>query len=258
VYLATTVCFTQSKIRPVTILLLLIGTFLLYKSNSRTALGSAFFGFGLCGFIVFKDTYLRPERARQLIHIRPELILGLLTVGIIGGILTMSLAGVDLSALVDRVLTKGRGPSVGSYNAADLIASRMFLAEESYHYFLSSPIYGVGFGTSGNPFWIATYGHSIAHAPIEKGFIFTAVLEEIGLIGFVGFIILIGGLYRMLAAHQNYPGKVMLFTLLLINCGQVHLFSYGGAGLMHWMFVLSAGLCMRTQPLGLPKRSNYK
>jgi len=66
-------------------------------------------------------------------------------------------------------------------------------------------------------------------APIEKGNLYLAVLEELGLIGLLLFFAwLIFSYFRVV--KKNLFGLPVFFTILMLNFGESVLFSPGGVG----------------------------
>jgi hypothetical protein len=107
--------------------------------------------------------------------------------------------------------------------------------EESWENFLSSPLTGINFGTSRDPYFVETA--TLLSAPTEKGFIITAVLEEIGLIGMAAFL---GFLYLMvwrLWRDGNIIGLSVFVGFFILNFGEMTFFSLGGTGLFLWSMV---------------------
>jgi len=112
---------------------------------------------------------------------------------------------------------------------------RVGIVQESFTTFLENPVYGIGFGTSNtvefkeSATWIS--------APYEKSFIFTAILEETGIIGFIFFMIFLWMLFKHFHVRRSYLALMILLSVLLINIGEANLLSFGGAGLLIWCFL---------------------
>lgn len=146
--------------------------------------------------------------------------------------------------IADRIMDfalKGLAGRVYTVEVEDLTATRMGLIEQSWRVFLDSPLTGLNFGTSTSPYFIQNA--SAFSAPTEKGFIPTAVLEEIGIIGAVFFIVFLFLLFRKLVQDENIIGFGVLAGFLIQNLGEMMFFSFGGAGLFSWSIV-GAGIAV--------------
>jgi hypothetical protein len=118
--------------------------------------------------------------------------------------------------------------------------------------FANSPIVGNGFGVYADglfPGGIVEFAGIPVSAPVEKGVLPTAVLEETGLIGFIFFGYMIFALIRNLWKRTELPILGMLFACLFINLGEAILLSPGNIGLHVWLLI---GWCLR---IGAPGSS---
>ncbi len=106
------------------------------------------------------------------------------------------------------------------------------------------PWTGIGFGISSiSPSSMTITREPIfglaVNAPVEKGILPLAVLEEVGVIGFMIFAM--WAFFAFLSAIANDDGRLsVLFTIFLINLAESTLFSPGGAGLL---FIVLLGWC---------------
>lgn len=117
--------------------------------------------------------------------------------------------------------------------------SRGALIQLSWDNFLSNPLLGIGFGIASNRLdfkiqFDETLGIPIS-ASIEKGLIFTQVLEEIGIVGFILWLILLTVLIRPLLRINNFVPLWIFLVCLLTNFGEATFFSMGGVGLYIWL-----------------------
>lgn len=112
--------------------------------------------------------------------------------------------------------------------------------ENQWKNFLDSPLTGHGFGIypSGYiPVGVTTFMGIPISAPVEKGFIPTAILEETGVIGTVLFLLFLGILFKQLVKNRDVRWTAMFFGCLFINFGEAVIFSVGGIGLHYWMLI---------------------
>jgi len=125
------------------------------------------------------------------------------------------------------------------------MASRGNGIESHWQHFLEEPLIGNGFGVYPDGQWLTPpvmfMGLPIS-APVEKGFLPTAVLEEIGLIGAGAFLLLVVALVRRAYRTGDNVWTGVLLTCLFLNLGEAMFFSMGGDGMLIWIWM---GLAMR-------------
>ncbi len=122
-------------------------------------------------------------------------------------------------------------------------AARGRVIYQSWVNFLEHPVFGIGFGIPSsldvtNITVDPIFGLPISSS-VEKGNIYSAVLEETGFIGTAFFVMIIITLFTA-------PGVVaasipILIAGLAVNLGEAIFFSMGGVGLLLWVMVGFAG-----------------
>ena len=116
---------------------------------------------------------------------------------------------------------------------------------DQWQNFRAHPFIGTGFGVNpgggfvGSP--VTVLGIPIS-APVEKGFLPTAVLEEVGIPGALAFLVLVGALVRQAYRTGDLVWLAVLLTCLFVNLGEAVFFSMGGLGLLFWLWM---GLAIR-------------
>lgn len=126
--------------------------------------------------------------------------------------------------------------------------SRGLLIKQSFENFAANPWLGIGFGVPSN---LSTFnvqrdpifGFPIG-APIEKGFIVSAILEEVGTVGAFFFVLLIASLLVAVVRKSSFAIVWMFLACLFVNIGEMIFFSLGGLGLYTWLLIgLSTASC---------------
>lgn len=99
---------------------------------------------------------------------------------------------------------------------------------------------GIGFGIASDPLNmnIKYFKDIPVSAPIEKGNLLLAILEEVGLYGFILFMIWILILFRLVIANSS-SDLIVLLTFLLFNLGEAGLFSPKGYGMLYLIVITS-------------------
>jgi len=142
---------------------------------------------------------------------------------------------------LEFVITKGNAVDVSSFwEAYNMSRGRLF--EEMIENIQQYPLFGIGFGIASDsqsmrisydPF----FGLPI-QAPVEKGIIFVAILEEVGITGFILFLLWIKGLVNR-AINIGGMSVFIIITIFLLNMAEATLFSPGGMGLINLILLTS-------------------
>jgi O-antigen ligase len=214
--------------------------YFIWLSRSRT--GGASLVLGL--FLVFVLTYM--PAARRFVRGRLTMSRGcLVAVGVMlalaGIVVDLATRGAVIQALRGFMFKYAIDTKSGS-----VLSSRQGLIEASWQIFLERPLFGLGFEVSLNPYFVQNA--TLFTAPIEKGFLPTAILEEVGIFGTVPFVLFLLTLIASLWGRRNAVGLAMLMTFLATNLGEVLIFAFGGPGLLSWMLV-AAGILIGEQCL---------
>lgn len=160
-------------------------------------------------------------------------------------LLTFLLINIYLDEFI-LYLVKGSG----SDNFTDIAMSSrgpLFLA--MWNNIISNPILGIGFGVpTDNIFFnfedASSFAGIIISYPIEKGILFFALLEELGLIGFFLFIILLTVVVYF-PLKTNVLGAMLGISILSSNITEATFMSFGGAGLILFIFFTVGVMSLR-------------
>jgi len=164
----------------------------------------------------------------------------------IGRTLAMSLSGMVVLAIGLVSSTALRGELMGfifKYQATNIdeaLISRSGGIESQWHSFLQSPVFGHGFGIypwGDFPSGVVEVMGIPISAPVEKGFLPTAILEEIGLIGALAFLLFIVWMGKRAARQGDVRWLAVFFACIFVNVGEMVFFSVGGIGLFYWLLL---------------------
>ena len=157
---------------------------------------------------------------------------------------------------VQQFLAKGKETELDVANL--LISARGELMSRSMQNFGEHPFLGIGLGVP-SEFEAASFidrrvvyvaGVPVS-ASVEKGFLPTAMLEEMGLIGTGLTLVLLGVMAISILGRGEVWVVWVFFTALLQNAGEAVLFSLGGKGLFIWLML---GICYAVSTLRLSRR----
>lgn len=134
-----------------------------------------------------------------------------------------------------------KGSTQGDQDLLSLyIASRHMVIEPMLENIKDHLLFGIGFGVASlenntlifrSDFFDIPIG-----APVEKSLTPIAVLEELGSLGFIIFILWIWTALRK-SITLGLPSFAMVFFILLINLTESLLFSMGGMGMLIWIML---------------------
>ena len=129
-------------------------------------------------------------------------------------------------------------------------ASRGAPIERSLRNFYANPVLGIGFGVPSDPGQLRVSRVPVLGiplgAPVEKGFTGTAVLEELGIVGFLFFLIMTVLVLRPAFRKRSGAAPAALAVAAFsVTIGESVLFAVGGHGLMTWIFLGLAGVLGR-------------
>lgn len=159
-------------------------------------------------------------------------------------------AGPLLTGKLSKYLFKG-SEATTLLGAAD--ASRGGLVESMFLNIKKHPWTGIGFGIASDPARMEVerdpvFGLPLS-APVEKGVMPIAVVEEVGIFG---ALMVLGWVLVVLSrgARGGAPQFAVLITLVLVNFGESMFFSVGGMGML--LLILLAGAVTGEQRMAGP------
>ncbi len=208
---------------------------MLFLSESRGAMLAAGGGLAL-SYLLARGLNLQKVRGafRNLRHKRVFLLF-------VCTLFTGALFFDKVSNMIERTISK-RTENHTIASAFD--ASRGGLIAKSMKNFYANPVLGIGFGVASKPADMKVVREPVFGLPvsasIEKGNMYSAILEEIGFSGFLLF----GGVLLVLLNSICRSGQLemvwLFFAALLVNLGEAVLFSPNGIGMLVWILMLMA------------------
>ena len=223
--------------------LLLLGTLagswaLVFLSNARTGFYAALIGL-LSAILI----HLVGNRKRQLLEGVSGSRVGILATALVVGLVVY---GPTVQPAMTGFFEESTSRALT--NPEDILQrSRGALMMSSMENFFDSPLAGIGFGipsraesaVKGFEGVERVYGIPVG-ASVEKGFMPTAMLEEVGLVGTALLLVFIVVLSWPVVQWGGIAINWMYWTTLAINGGAAVFFSLGGLGLIMWLLI---GFC---------------
>lgn len=225
------------------VLLLLCAPILIYKTGSRTAMGTWLAGLFFV-FFLFMNT-----SGRMVGAVWKQRALTLLAIGgILGGVVLLTTPGMR-AAVARFALKYTSEESSLEVDTETLMVTRQGLIDSQLVNFAESPWIGNGFQVSkelGEKDYFSWTQY--LSAPIEKGVWVTAVLEEGGVFGMLLFVLFLLIVFPTLIVRKAYLGVSALFVFVVANLGEFNLFSMSANGGIMWALVF-VGLALDAQRL---------
>ncbi|HEY2036383.1 MAG TPA: hypothetical protein VGG96_05170 [Steroidobacteraceae bacterium] len=215
---------------------------LIVLSKARTA----GFGAGVGILAALMSRMLGRRRHGQAKLGRPILISGLAC----GVLAVLAVTTGQVSKIVTDYAYKGSAGKAQNLNQA-FYASRGGGALSEWDDFLQKPLLGNGFGVYPDGEFPAgvVYFHGIPiSAPIEKGFLPTAILQEGGALGGGLLTLVIALLSRRAWRNTDLRWRAMFVACLALNAGECVFLSPGGIGMFDWLLLSLAMFSYRTNP----------
>jgi hypothetical protein len=202
---------------------------LIFLSKARSAMLS--FSFSL--FIALLFFFLNPFKKKFYLGIFKYkslfFIILLFLIFLIFYLLLIS----ETTNFINNFITKNNNEEFDSLFKIYL-QSRNVLIEPMIENINKNFITGIGFGIASDPLSMNIQLDPFLKLPIgaavEKGTIYIAILEELGIFGFILFVMWVFILFYKVGIY-SLGSMIILITILLINIGEAVLFSIGGIGL---------------------------
>lgn len=223
--------FSVKKWDKLYLLLLLLSPLLIYKTGSRTAMGTYVAGLF---FVTFTFMCAHGVGAKW----KGKALSALFLIGMLGGIALVATPSMRQSVAQFVFKTQGAEIAKESQTFERFTSSRQGLMDRAIKNFHESPWIGNGFQVSEmqKDMRIDSWKQLLS-APIEKGVWVVAVLEEGGIFGMVLFCLFLLIAFSCLLSRQAFIGAAVLFVFIVSNLGEFTFFSMSADGGLFWAMV---------------------
>lgn len=218
--------------------LLLCCPILIYKTSSRTGMGSFLLGLGYVVWLFMRARGIGARWRGKVMGIATTMVFFCILV-------VVAVPSVRNGAIRFALKWSGEGERK-ELSTENVFSSRQGKIDQCLANFRRKPLIGNGFQVSEDMSYMSNKGGLILSAPIEKGVWIYAVLEEGGAIGFVLFAGFLLFAVHTLAKRRCYIGAGCLFVCALTNLGEFTFFSMTYMGGFIWAMVF-AGVAMDVQ-----------
>lgn len=225
--------FSIKKFDRLYLFMLLCCMIVCYKTSSRTGMGTFVAG---CGMVT-----LLFMRSRSVGRGWKTKVMGLSTgVAILGAVVVIAVPSLRQSAT--NFVLKTRTGEKADLSFENVTSSRAGAKDLAVMGLKRSPFLGNGFQVS----WEMQYEHrsgllDYLAAPIEKGVLIYAILEEGGIVGMILFCGWLIYLFPALIKRHAYEMACVFFAFIVANMGEFCIFSMTYIGGFYWTMVLASG-----------------
>lgn len=201
-------------------------------TQSRTSFAAMFVG--ILAMVGLSFILVRRQSIRVRMKVSRYTLAGALVIAGVGVLIADAMTGQAITQKVVAFANKG-GKSE-TFDLDQAMSSRQTVVETSWRNFLESPLIGIGFEVAKTEYF--QKHATLFYAPIEKGFLPVAVLEETGIIGTLFFVVFLMAYLLSLARDLNVPGIILFLTFLAVNCGEAMFFGVAGHGGFGWLWFI--------------------
>ena len=205
---------------------------LIFLTRARTGAFAAAFA---VAFVMLTHLLSR-RRTRQHASLgRPVLIAAIAGLALLGAAIATGKVGKFVTAFAYKDYSEAHRNLGGAF-----YESRGGGVVSEWQNFTHSPWLGNGFGVYPDgrfPAGVVMFDGIPISAPIEKGFLPTAILEEGGIVGAAGLVLLIAWLARRAWRTQELRWRAMFVACLAVNVGECVFLSAGGIGILMWLLM---------------------
>lgn len=234
-FLFADLVFSIKKWDPLYVVMLLICPILIYKTSSRTGMGTFIAGMGFVSFCVLQARGMGTHWKNRVVS-----TLIVCSIAFVAAILAVP----SLREGAMRYALKWTGDKDASKETLTMetvVKSRQSLIDVSVYNFKKNPILGNGFQVS-EEMAHTKYGSisKLLSAPIEKGVWIYAIPEEGGVVGMILFSGWLVFLFPTLIKRRAYVAAATFFTFAFANLGEFSFFSMSYVGGLYWSLALAA------------------
>lgn len=210
------------------ILIIPVLIYMIILTQARTAAVSVFLSFITTLFIVNMPVIRQNFKVKGSLFIK--LLLAIFVVIIVIG-LYPSLLDVAHDFVFKRE----------SSGIDEAMSSRSRGLSSQWENFLASPIIGNGFGVYAGPIPANNVQYFMGipiSAAVEKGFLPTALLEEVGILGAIPFLFMMYSIIKLVLKNKAPSWVCMFFASIFINIGEFVFFSTAAMGIFYWIIMI--------------------
>lgn len=233
VFLLSDLLFCVARVNVLYLILLFCCPILVYKTGSRTAMGTLIVGCLSVFWCLLRNQDLPKTWRRRMLK---SLVVG----GVLMIILGLCLPTVREKTAQFILKFDKNVASISDVALVEVTATRQGKFDECLYNFKRSPLIGNGFQVSEEYDGLNVPVSKLMSAPVEKGFLIGALLEEGGVIGICLFGVFVFFMCGQLLKKRCYVAFCTFCAMLVSNCGEFTIFSMTAVGGFHWTLVFCA------------------
>ena len=229
VFLVGDLVFNIRKVDKFYLMMIANAVLLVYKSSSRTGMGTMLAGIMFIGLQFMNARGVKKAWRAKVVNFM--LIFGMLFSAGVAVVPSVREKAIEFILKQEKHTID----STTTIESEAVLATRQFLMDEEIANWKESPAIGNGFQVSKNMINVQRSGLlSYLSAPIEKGVWVTAILEEGGVVGLVLFILFWLPATCKLWARHVYVAAALLIANVVCNLAEFCMFSMSSEGGFVW------------------------
>ena len=215
------------------LLLVVLGFVLIFKTSSRTAMGSMLAGIGMASWLLMQSRGIGQRWKGKVVSVMSMVV-------ILFVCMVFCVPGIQRKA-ASFLLKFDEAYDFSELTMEELTTTRQGSVDIAMYNFRKKPLTGNGFQVAEYMIYMTRNSwKDYLTAPVEKGVWVTAVLEEGGVVGFVlfaGFLLIA---FFTFVHRKAYIAASILFTMAVVNMGEFTLFSMTSTGGIVWSILFFA------------------
>lgn len=226
--------FSIKKWDKLYVLLLLACPLVIYRTSSRTGMGTFIAGIGMTLFMLMQS---RGVGRRWKSRVMSKAFI----FGFFGLVAVLILPGLR-ERIAQYALKFGDRTEKREVTATDVLATRQAIMDEAMRNFVQKPITGNGFQVSREmEHQKRTTFKDYLFAPVEKGVWVYAILEEGGVIGMIIWVSWLLSLFTKLYKRKSFVMAATFFAFFMSNTGEFTIFAMTYMGGFFWAMTFASG-----------------
>lgn len=235
-FLAADLLFSVQRADKLYIALLLTVPFLIYKTSSRTAMGTFVACLVFLGYCVMLTRGMRIRWRRK--------VFSFFSVSMVVVAVSVFAIPSMRDHVVKFVAKRGGDSSQIVLDKENLFSTRQARWNMALDGWRKSPYLGNGFQVSEEMKYKRVSSlKDMLSAPIEKCSWIYANLEEGGIFGQTIFVCVILFMFFSFMRYRAYTGATMFMATLILNMGEYQIFSMSSTGGFEWMLIFTGLVC---------------
>ena len=209
------------------LLIVFLGFVLIFKTSSRTALGTLLAGMGMAAWLLMRSRGVGQHWKGKVVSVMSMAMILFVCV-------VFCMPSIQRKA-ASFLLKFNEAENFSELTMEEITSTRQGAVDLAMYNFRKKPFTGNGFQVDEEMSYVARRSFKeYLSAPVEKGVWISAVLEEGGVVGFILFTGFLLVAFFTFVSRRAYVAASILFTMAVVNLGEFTMFSMTSTGGVVW------------------------